>query len=73
MIVYQKELIRINITKDSIKYSSNGGRSWHNRANASSVLGSLQDLIENDKELLLTTTKGLFYSTDKGASWHKRS
>ena len=73
MIVYQKELIRINITKDIIEYSSNGGRDWHNRANASSVLGSLQDLTDNGKELLLTTTKGLFFSTNKGTSWHKRS
>ena len=73
MIVHQKELIRINTTKNSIEFSTNEGRSWHHRANASSIMGSLQDLADNGKELLLTTSKGLFYSTNKGASWHKRS
>ncbi len=73
IIVYQKELIRINITKNSIEYSTNEGRSWHHRANASLSMGSLQDLADNGKEILLTTSKGIFYSTNKGASWHKRS
>lgn len=73
MIIHQKELIRINSSKNSIEYSTNDGRSWHHRANASSSMGCLQDLADNGKELLLTTSKGLFYSTNKGASWHKRS
>ena len=73
MIVYQKELIRINTSKNSIEYSTNEGRSWHHRANASSIMGSLQDVADNGKEILLTTSKGLFYSNSKGASWHKRS
>ena len=73
MIVHQKELIRIYNAKNSIEYSTNEGRSWHHRANASSMMGTLQDLADNGKEILLTATKGLFYSTNKGASWHKRS
>lgn len=73
MIIHQKELIRINTGKNSIEYSTNDGRSWHHRANASSSMGSLQDLVYNGKEILLTTSKGLFYSTNKGSSWHKRS
>ena len=73
MIVYQKELIRINTTKNSIEYSTNNGISWHNRANASSSMGFMQDLADNGREILLTTSKGLFYSTNKGISWHKRS
>ncbi len=73
MIIHQRELIRINTTKNCIEYSKNEGRSWHHRANASSIMGSFQDLADNGKEILLTTAKGLFYSTNKGASWHKRS
>ncbi|MGL2963849.1 hypothetical protein ACSVH2_08545 [Flavobacterium sp. RSB2_4_14] len=73
MIVHQKELIRINTPKNCIEYSTNDGRIWHKRANASSSMGSLQDLADNGKEILLTTSKGLFYSTNKGSSWHKRS
>lgn len=73
MIIHQKEIIRINSSKNSIEYSTNDGRSWHHRANASSSMGSLQDLADNGKEILLTTSKGLFYSTNKGISWHKRS
>ena len=75
MIVHKKKIIRINSTKNSIEYSTNDGRSWHHRANASSMMGTLQDLADNGngKEILLTAKKGLFYSTNKGASWHKRS
>ncbi|OYU82516.1 MAG: hypothetical protein CFE24_15215 [Flavobacterium sp. BFFFF2] len=73
MIIYQKELIRINTSKNSIEYSTNNGISWHNRSHASSAMGSMQDLADNGKELLVTTSKGLFYSTNKGISWHKRS
>ncbi len=72
MIIHQKELIRINTAKNSIEYSTNDGRSWHHRANASSIMGTLQDLADNSKEILVNTSKGLFYSTNKGASWHKR-
>lgn len=72
MIIHQKELIRINTAKNSIEYSTNDGRSWHHRANASSIMGTLQDLADNSKEILANTSKGLFYSTNKGASWHKR-
>ena len=35
--------------------------------------GFAVDLADNGKEILLTTSKGLFYSTNKGISWHKRS
>lgn len=73
MIVHQREVIRINTSKNCIENSTNDGRSWHHRANASSSMGILQDLADNGKEILLTTSKGLFYSTNKGMSWHKRS
>lgn len=73
MIVHQKELIRINASKNSIEYSINEGRSWYHRMKLSPTQGIAQDLVDNDKEILLHTTKGLYYSTNKGASWIKRS
>ena len=73
MIQLEEELIRINTSKNCIEYSNNNVRSWHNRSMASSMMGTLQDLIHNGKELLVTTSKGLYYSNNKGRSWHKRS
>lgn len=73
MIIHQKELIRINTTKNSIEYSTTDGRSWHHRFSATPMMGTLLDLADSGKELLLSTSKGLYYSTTKGASWHKRS
>lgn len=73
MIQLDDELIRINTSKNNIEYSNNSGRSWHNRSSASSMMGTMQDLINNGKELLVTTSKGLYYSSNKGRSWHKRS
>ena len=38
------EFLRINAQKNSIEYSSNGGRTWHNRFCMSSV-GTFRDLL----------------------------
>lgn len=74
MINLGKELIRIN-PKDAqkIEYSTNDGRSWNNRYSGSSSVGGFEDLTDNGKEILATTSKGLFYSTNDGRSWNKRS
>jgi len=73
MIIKGKELIRINPSKTNIvEYSTNSGRSWHSRYSGTSC-GNFNDLTDNGKEMLATTTKGLYYSTNDGRSWHKRS
>jgi len=73
MINLGKEIIRINPSnKQKIEYSTNDGRTWHSRYNGSSY-GDFMDLNNNGKEILSTTSKGLYYSTNEGRSWHKRS
>ncbi len=72
MISKDKELIRINTAKNTIEYSHNAGRSWLHRYNPISSVGELEDLMDNGREILLTTNKGLFYSTNEGRSWLKR-
>lgn len=73
MILRGKEMIRINPTnKTKIEYSTNQGRSWILRYN-SSVCGDFNDLTDNGKEILGTTSKGLYYSTNDGRSWIKRN
>lgn len=72
MINTGKELIRIS-PKDAhiIEYSTSDGRSWSTRCSSTSN-GEFQDLTDNGKELLATTSKGLFYSKSDGRSWSKR-
>jgi hypothetical protein len=72
MINRGKELIRINSSNNKIEYSTNDGRSWNTRYSGSSY-GTFSDLIDNGKEILGTTSKGLYYSTSDGRSWNKRS
>jgi len=73
MIQRGKELIRINPSnKQKIEYSTSDGRTWHTRYSGSSC-GDFNDLIDNGKEILAQTTKGLYYSTSDGRTWHKRS
>ncbi|MFH7002103.1 beta propeller repeat protein [Flavobacterium bizetiae] len=73
MITKDNELIRINPdSSNKIEYSTTGGRSWRERYSGSSY-GNFQDLIDNGKEILATTSKSLYYSTTNGRSWHKRS
>lgn len=73
MITKDNELIRINPANSTkIEYSTTSGRSWHLRYSGSSC-GNFQDLIYNGKEILATTSKGLYYSTTNGRSWHRRN
>ena len=73
MISYGGELIRIS-PKDHTKLevSKNNGTSWNTRYYGSSSVGCFIDLLYSGKELLATTDKGLFYSTNKGTSWMVR-
>jgi hypothetical protein len=73
MINRGKELIRINPSnKNKIEYSTNDGRSWTTRYSSSSC-GDFSELNDNGKEILGTTSKGLYYSTNDCRSWTKRS
>ncbi len=72
MINRAKELIRISPGNSSkIEYSTNDGRSWSTRYSSSSQ-GDFSDLTDNGKEILATTSKGLYYSTNDGRSWSWR-
>jgi len=73
MINRGKEMIRISPKQaNKIVYSTNDGRSWMTRYSGSSC-GDFSDLVDNGKEILGTTSKGLYYSTNDGRSWMKRS
>ncbi len=68
-----KELIRISPTsKQKIEYSTNDGRTWNTRYSGSSC-GDFLDLVDNGKEILAQTSKGLYYSTNDGRTWNRRS
>ncbi|MCD8291450.1 MAG: hypothetical protein LUC91_08115 [Prevotella sp.] len=68
LINYGGEMIRINTAKNSIEYSTTGGRTWISRYSNSSV-GTFSDLYPNGNELLACTSKGLYYSTTQGRTW----
>lgn len=73
MINRGKEMIRISPKQaNKIEYSTNDGRSWMTRYSGTSC-GNFSDLVDNGKEILGTTSKGLYYSTNDGRSWMKRS
>lgn len=71
MITNGNELIRINPAKNTIEYSTSGGRSWITRYSSSSY-GIFKDLLMYGNELLVVTSKGLYYSTSQGRSWVSR-
>ena len=45
----------------------------HERINSLSSMESIQDLSDNGKKIVLTKLKRLFYSSNKGISWHKKN
>lgn len=71
MIQRGREIVRINTQKNSIEYSIDGGRNWHNRYLVSSV-GTFVDLLDFGSEILACTSKGIYYSKDDGRNWHSR-
>lgn len=73
MLILGKEIVRINPKNPArLEVSTNDGRSWTTRYSGTSC-GDFQDLTDNGKEILATTSKGLFYSRNDGRSWSKRS
>lgn len=72
MIQVGKEMIRINPAKNSIEYSTNGGRSWNSRCTVTSTYGRFMDLAIYGTEIMAVTGKGIYYSTNNGSSWHSR-
>ena len=70
MINRGKELIRINPSNTmKLEYSTNAGRTWITRYPGNNSIGQFSDLMDNGKEILSTTSKGLFYSTNEGRTW----
>lgn len=73
MVSHKGELLRINVEKNIVEYSSNSGKVWHRRSGQSHNMGTLQDIMDSGNEVLITTSKGLYYSSNEGKTWHKRS
>lgn len=71
LVTYGSELLRISAQKNSIEYSSNGGRTWLNRFCMSSV-GTFRDLLVMGTEVFAATSKGLYWSRNSGATWTMR-
>ena len=66
-----KELIRIDPSNNNrLQCSTNDGRSWITICNNHAF--EFQDLTDNGKEILATTSKGLYVSTNEGRGWSKR-
>lgn len=73
IITRSNELIRISPTsKAKIEYSITNGKSWLMRYNNIGITGEFIDLTDNGREIIATTSKGLYYSTTEGRSWNKR-
>jgi len=73
MINRGKELIRISPkASNKLEYSINDGKTWTVRYSGTSC-GNFQDLTDNGREILAQTSKGLYYSTNEGRVWVKRS
>lgn len=70
MIKRGKELLRISPSNPAkLEYSTNDGRNWIARYTGNTSVGIFSDLVDNGKEILATTNKGLFYSTCEGRNW----
>lgn len=72
MITYGNEFIHINSQKNFIEISMNSGRTWNVRYNGTSF-GDFKELNIEGKDILATTSKGLYCSTNSGGTWNKRN
>ena len=65
------ELLRINPSNNTIEVSTNGGRSWSPRCTNASY-GTFRDLLLVGREILATTSRGLYVSTNAARSFSPR-
>jgi hypothetical protein len=73
MIQLNNELIRIcPNNKQKIEYSRNNGITWIIRY-AGASCGDFNDIIDDGKEIIGMTSKGVYYSRNQGITWIKRS
>ena len=74
LIVKDGEMIRISPkNKRRLEVSTNNGGSWMTRYTGAANTGEFLDLIVNGDELIATTENGLFFSSNNGESWIRRS
>lgn len=72
IVTHQDLLLRINTEKNCVEYSKNNGKTWNKQGSVGSNAGDLLDLMDSGTELLATTTKGLYYSKNKGLTFNKK-
>lgn len=72
MIKRGNELIRINPQRNILEFSTSNGLNW-NSCFTDSMCGTFYDLMDNGKEILAQTSRGLWFSTSEGRNWNKRS
>lgn len=65
------ELLRINLSNNTIEVSTNGGRSWSPRCTNASY-GTFRDLLLVGREILAATSHGLYVSTNAARSFSPR-
>jgi hypothetical protein len=68
MVSYGSELVRYNPGTRRIEYSTNRGALWSTRAQVR-PLGDVRAIVNYGKYLLACSDKGIFVSSDRGASW----
>jgi len=73
MIIVKNELLRIS-PKDAhkLEFSLNNGQTWLPRFVAGSNIGEFKDLVDTGKELIATTSVGLYFSVNGGRTWLRR-
>ncbi len=72
LINYNRKLYRI-IGENEIAVSSDNGYSWITVYRSGFGIGKITDLLDNGNELLLLSEGGVYYSTDGGRSFYRRS
>ena len=72
LITYNRKLYRIRGGSE-IALSSDNGHNWITVYRSGFGMGNLTDLLDNGNELLLLSDGGLYYSTDGGRNFYRRS
>lgn len=71
IVTFGKEMLRINPQKNTIEYSTTGGRIWQTRFCMNSA-GTFKDLLVMGTNVFAITSKGLYWSQNNGMTWMTR-